>query len=216
MTQRGIALDEILDVVNNGQIGTASPVPGFLNCFFFHRSTFVLVSAEYGDRNALPKIVTVFRDGEEYTPDIEDLYSERVVEKVVEKIVYRAADDLSIDELLQLVERKKSAEQEAINKEIASIDAEMKRLLDKVNDCKARRNELHAKLGASSAKILVPSVSLSNSKSQLDLALDDPVIKSDGFMNVKATAEKYSVAYDVLLAAAKVRGIPRRRGGARH
>jgi hypothetical protein len=107
MTQRSIGLSEIIETVKEGQLGKATTVQDFLTGCFFHRGLFVIVGAPFGDFSAKPNIVTVFRDGEDYTPDIANLYATKVVEKVVEKVVGKKLEDFTLEELEAMVKAKR-------------------------------------------------------------------------------------------------------------
>lgn len=147
MVQRGISIDDIIDVVKNGQTGVGDVVPDFIGGCFYHRQMFVFVYAPFGDFSARPNIVTVFRDGENYTPDIQDLCAptQKTVFKTVEKVVKVASEDLSLEELMALVARKQAQKTEAEN--AARLQAQREREMKRTK-LEARLAELRDEMAA--------------------------------------------------------------------
>lgn len=197
MTQRGITLDQILDTVRNGQFGTTSKIDNFIGGCYFHKGIFVLAYAPFGDYNARPNVVTVFKQGEEDTPYIEDLITTKTVTevKVVEKVVTKPVDDMSIEELSALLESKKQAKaaEETARKEkrVAELTAKQTSLLQQRQSIADELNRVEEELRllkGAPQPISIPA-------STFEKAWADRVTKESGRINAKATAEKHGLNY---------------------
>jgi len=205
MTQRGIPVKEILECVRDGQPGAGKVVEDFIGGCFYHKGLYCFFYAPYGDHTARPNLVTLYREGEEMEYNVEDLIQEKVVTKIVEKIVKVDASDLSLEDLMALVQRKTEEKAEA---EKAQKEARKAGLIAKRDDFLARIAALHEQLkevndelrsiGAPVAQVvkadrIVPSGRVTvQPHSVLQICIDEPVLTSNGKLNILATLRKHN------------------------
>jgi Domain of unknown function (DUF4258) len=127
MAERGIALDEVMNCIKKGNVAGPSAREKKENFFcvvFYHGKSgeelIVPVRAAFGDYNAKPIILTVYRNStDDYVPegDIDDV-AEHIV---VEKPVVKAPDDMTDEELEAALSRRREAKAKK-----ARLDAEAK------------------------------------------------------------------------------------------
>ena len=166
MVDRNITLAEIKDTVKNGQCGLGKKIDGVIGGCFYHKQLVVVVYAPYGNFDAIPNVVTVFREKDEDLDNISvvDLLTapapQQVVHRVVEKVVEKKVltEELSDEELEELLKKRKAAKAEA--EETAKkakqdgLRARRQELLNQVADAQAEIDAIEKELGipAPSAK----------------------------------------------------------------
>lgn len=109
MVSRGINVDEIMAVVRDGEIGYADRIEGQIGGVFYREADglFLVVMAPYNEPHVRPAIITLFRDGEDYKPNIVQLFEERIEYIPTVKEVKVSAEDLSVEDLELLLQMKK-------------------------------------------------------------------------------------------------------------
>ena len=131
MVSRAISHTEMYDAVVSGQTVTGRRIPDYIGGRFFHKGLFVAVYAPFGDLGATPCVVSVCRDGEVDDYEITDLPSVTALQNLRQQVdelslkVSQAAESLSIEELEELLARRK-AQREAELAEAAAREREEK------------------------------------------------------------------------------------------
>lgn len=150
MVSRAISHTEMYDVVANGQAVTGRRIPDYIGGRFFLNGLFVAVYAPFNDRDAYPCVVSVYRDGEPDDVEVADLPTVTDVQNLKQQVetlskkVSAAAESLSIEELEELLARRKAQREEELAEQAALERAEKM----------ARRQELLADKAAIDREII--------------------------------------------------------------
>lgn len=151
MVSRAISHTEMYDAVVSGQTVTGRRIADCVGGRFFHKGLFVAVYAPAGDLGATPCVVSVCRDGEVDDYEVTDLPSataflqlRQQVEELSQK-VSQAAESLSIEELEELLARRR-AQREAELAEQAAREREAK--MQRRAELLAERDRLDADIHA--------------------------------------------------------------------
>jgi hypothetical protein len=131
MVSRAISHTEMYDAVVSGQTVTGRRIPDYIGGRFFHKGLFVAVYSPFGDLGATPCVVSVCRDGELDDYEITDLPSVTALQNLRQQVeelsqrVNQATEALTIEELEDLLARRK-AQREAELAEAAAREREEK------------------------------------------------------------------------------------------
>jgi hypothetical protein len=199
IVQRGITFEEIQQCVANGSIGSGRTVEGQIGGSFVYKGLVVMVYAEHGNTAARPNIVTLFRDNEFFSPNIEDLITVRkeTEVKVVEREVVKPLDDLSDEEVEKELQRRRERrelvqkEQEA--KRIQGLRDERDEIDLKIEKLKERRKAINVELHEAGVEDRKHAARKKCSEEQLAAALSDPERFAHGGTNTTATAKKHGI-----------------------
>lgn len=104
MVSRGIALPEILNCIQHGQLSKGRYQEGYIGGLFVHNGLVIAMYSPYGVANSTPVIVTMYRPGED-----DDYYEIGELTVPVGKSVSSMTDDELEAELLDRKHRKAEA-----------------------------------------------------------------------------------------------------------
>ena len=153
MVERGIGIKEVKNVIREGQF---SLVPnrfrreGYFYASYHHSNIFVVVCREWGNWYAVPKLVTVFEDGKDYEPSLEEMTPTPTVvevEKVITKEVVQRVplDEMSDEEFEAYARSRDQARRSKIQSELDAVEQQIRAL-------EARRGQLSGTLNGASTR----------------------------------------------------------------
>ena len=154
MAERGITLKDVIDCIKHGCIASARDKIDNYFCvdFYYGRpgeELVVPVRAPFGDYSAKPVILTSYRNNTyDYVPegDLDDV----VEHVVVEKAVIKAPDDMTDEELEEVLARRREEKANKVRRENA---ARTSVLLSRQAKARRERDLLETELAAIQSEI---------------------------------------------------------------